>query len=103
MSPETPLACTLSAAELPGRLAEIAALGRNALIGVRPDGSLRFRNDPAVRSRLDAIVAAESECCAFLDLELRESGRELVLAIHAPEGGDLVARELAGAFRGLAG
>ena len=55
------------------------------------------------RSRLDVILAAESECCAFLDFRVRASGRELLLTISAPEGGELVANELSAAFRGVRG
>ncbi len=36
--PDPPMACSLSAGDLTVRLAEIAALGRRALLGVRDDG-----------------------------------------------------------------
>jgi hypothetical protein len=97
MADETPIACTLSADRRAARLAEIDALGRDALIGAS-DGTLRLRNDPAVRARLVAIVAAESRCCPFLDLELSQEGAELRLAISAAAGAEPVARELAAAF-----
>lgn len=100
MTSELPIACTLTAANRAARLADIEAFGSAALLGAGPDGSLRFRGDPETRSRLDAILAAESECCAFLDLRVRESGRELLLTISAPEGGEPVADELYAAFRG---
>jgi hypothetical protein len=93
-----PIACTLGHDERLTRLAEIEALGRDALIAVGDDGRLRFRNDPAVRARLAAIVAAEARCCPFLDLELTEHGAELRLAIGATEDAEPVARELAAAF-----
>ncbi len=98
MTSETPIACTLSAAERSARLAEIEALGRDALIGAGADGPLRFRNDPAIRARLGAIVAAESQCCPFLDLELSAGHAELRLAIRAREEAEPVARELVDAF-----
>ena len=98
MTSETPIACTLSSEERPRRLAEIEALGRDALTGAAADGMLRFRDDPAIRARLAAIVAAESECCPFLDLELSASDTELRLAIRAPEEAEPVARELADTF-----
>jgi hypothetical protein len=93
-----PIACTLGPEQRPARLAAIAALGRDALMGAGADGTLRFRNDPAIRTRLAAIVAAEARCCPFLDLELSASDTELRLAIRAPEGAEPVARELAAAF-----
>lgn len=98
MTPEIPIACTLSADERPARLAEIKALGRDALIGTGADGTLRFRNDPGIRARLAAIVAAESRCCPFLDMELSFSEAELRLAIRAPGEAEPVARELAATF-----
>ena len=62
--------------------------------------ALRFRPDPTTRRRLEEIIAAESECCAFLDLKLREDEDELVLTIAAPADGQPVAEELALAFGG---
>ena len=100
MTSEAPIACSLDLQERPARLAAIAALGRDALLGVDADGTLRFRNDAVIRARLDTIVAAESVCCAFLDFDLSESGAELRLAITAPEGAETAARELGAAFAG---
>ena len=94
----TPIACTLGAGERRTRLAEIEALGRDALIAADSDGTLRFRNEPAVRARLDAVVSAEARCCPFLDLKLSEHDAELRLVIRAPEEAGPVARELAAAF-----
>jgi hypothetical protein len=100
MTSDAPIACSLSTDERASRLAEIEALGRDALIGAGADGTLRFRDDPAIRERLTAIVAAESRCCPFLDLELSAGHGELRLAIRAPEQAEPVARELAAAFGG---
>jgi hypothetical protein len=99
----TPIACTLRPDERLTRLAEIEELGRDALIAAGDDGTLRFRNDPAIRVRLATIVAAEASCCPFLDLELTEHGAELQLAICAPADGEPVARELAAAFATVRG
>lgn len=98
MSQQAPFACSLGAKDRPKRAADIRAVGRDALIGTSDDGALRCRSDETIRARLDAIVAAESECCAFLDFELRESGGELRLVISAPEGAQPVARDLAEVF-----
>lgn len=100
-----PIACSLGASDLGRRLEEIAALGRDHLTGVETrEGArlLRFHLDDDSRRRLTAIVAAESECCPFLDLDLRERDGELVLTIAAPEEGQAVADELAAAFASLA-
>ncbi len=102
MSQDLPIACSLTAAELPTRLAEIEALGRDALVCRQADGRLRFRGDERTRERLEAIVAAESQCCSFLDFELRRDGTELVLSIGAPAEAAGVADALASAFTGRA-
>jgi MerR family copper efflux transcriptional regulator len=94
----TPIACTLEGGERLTRMAEIEALGRDALIAASGDGTLRFRNDRAIRARLAAVVAAEARCCPFLELELTEHGEELRLAISAPEDAVPAARELSAAF-----
>ena len=96
-----PIACSLGAKDLQERLDEIAELGAASLTDRgTEDGkhTLRFRQDPATRRRLEAIVVAESECCSFLDLELTERDGELILRLDAPEDGQLVADELAAAF-----
>jgi len=62
--------------------------------------SLRFRPDAEIRERLAAIVAAESQCCAFLDLRLEHEANATVLTIAAPDGGTEVVHELAAMFAG---
>ena len=101
MAEETPIACSLEADDLQRRLAAIAELGAESLIAREADGGrhlLRFRAEPETRRRLEAIVAAEAECCSFLELSLQERGEELVLSIAAPRGGRPIADELAAAF-----
>ena len=97
---DLPLACSLDAQALEGRLAEMRALGRDALLGTDADGTLRVRATPGTRARLERIVAAEAECCAFLRLELEERDGELHLSVAAPEGAEPVAAGLVEAFAG---
>lgn len=76
MSIDPPMACSPSTGDLTVRPAEIAALGRQALLAVREDGTrveLRFDPGAGVRERVEAIAAAESECCAFLTMRVREA------------------------------
>jgi hypothetical protein len=96
----TRIACALTPEELPSRLAEISAIGRDALLSVSPDGTLRFRADGETRRRLEAIVAAEARCCSFLTLDLHEHAGAMVLSVTAPEGAESLAHELLGAFTG---
>jgi hypothetical protein len=98
---DLPIACTLEPAEMPQRGAEIRALGRDGLEAAeRGEGSvtLRFRPDPSIRERVEAIVAAESKCCAFLGFSLTEAEQATVLTITAPEGAEAALHDLAGLF-----
>jgi len=101
MTEEKSIVCSLGASELQTRLAAIAAISADSLIHSGTDGArhrLRFRSDPTSRRRLEEIVAAEAECCSFLDLELSEHDDELILTVAAPPNGQPVADELAVAF-----
>jgi len=101
MTEPKPIACSLGARELRRRLDEITALGRDSLTAAQTrDGShvLHFRSDEETRRRLAAVVSAESECCPFLDFDLREHDGELVLTLVAPAAGRAVADELVAAF-----
>jgi MerR family transcriptional regulator, copper efflux regulator len=98
MSNDVPVACSLSADERSERLAEFRAIGKDALLDVRPDGVVRFRAGAATRARLEAIIVAESRCCPFLDFDLRERDGELLLSIAAPEGAEPLASDLVSVF-----
>jgi len=103
MKPDPPIACTLTAAQMPARLAEIRVVGNAALRSVEASGSgavLSFDADQDTRARLAAIVAAESVCCAFLEFGLEDNAEETVLTIAAPNGGEEVVHQLVEAFGG---
>jgi hypothetical protein len=103
MRAELPIACSLNATELPARLAEITALGDDALIDVhRAPGhaGLRFAAGDGIRDRVEAIIHAEAQCCAFLNMEIRDEPDLVVLHITASPDADLVLGELVDAFRG---
>jgi hypothetical protein len=88
MSPrELPIVCSLDAARLQAREAELERLGRSLISVSRPGGmavTLRFTADRETHERVDRIIAAEAECCPFLDLSVRE-GETLELTIDGPE------------------
>lgn len=103
MSDPLPIACTLGASDLSNRLAEIRALGGDGLVNAAADSGravLRFRPDPAIRERVEAIVAAESLCCAFLDFRVEHSDVATVVTISAPNGGAETVHELVATFAG---
>jgi hypothetical protein len=101
MTNRTPSACSLGPSDLRQRLNTIAEIGADSLIGRGHDGDrhlLYFRSDRATRRRLEEIVTAEAECCAFLDLTLEDRGEELLLSVAAPRSEQVAADEIAAAF-----
>lgn len=105
MANDVPIACSLSAGELQQRLAAIAEVGARSLLSRAVNGEshlLRFRRDSATRRQLQGIIAAEAECCAFLDLSLHEEEGELVMTISAPKDARALADGFADAFSGTA-
>jgi hypothetical protein len=103
MRTDTPIACSLTGAEMPARLAGIASLGRDALDSARTNDAravLRFRAGARTRERLEAIVDAEARCCSFLRMELRDQPGAVLLTIEAPEGADALMGVLVAAFCG---
>ena len=104
MSKETSLACTLNTAERSARLARARELGERALVGVEVSDRqalLRFRGE---RERVEALVAVESECCAFFEFATIRNGDDTELKIETPEGGEPLLRGLvAGVVAGWEG
>ncbi len=101
MSADPPIVCSLNAGELPPRLAEMAALGEQALLGARHDGAaaeLRFATRAGVRERVDALVAAEAQCCGFLAIRVSETPDMVILRIHVPQGAEHALTEVLHAF-----
>jgi hypothetical protein len=96
-----PIACALGAGDFEARQAELARLGRRSLVSIeRPaDGPivLAFKGDSETRAELERIIAAEAECCAFLELGLR-SGEPLELTIDGPDDARPVIEDLVNAF-----
>ncbi|HWM55564.1 MAG TPA: hypothetical protein VNO20_09270 [Solirubrobacterales bacterium] len=101
MTEDKPIACSLGTSALEQRLAAIADIGADSLVSRETRGDqhlLRFRSSDEIRRRLEGIVAAEAECCSFLDLSLTEKDGELALSIAAPAAGQAIADELAATF-----
>jgi hypothetical protein len=92
---EAPIACTLQAGNHQERLAWIAELARDGLLGVsRDDLRLELQYARSVAERVREMAAKEQECCAFLTFELSETDAGVRLNITAPER----AREVADAL-----
>ena len=96
-----PIACSLTSAEMPARLAQMAAIGQAALIAFHRDVdavTLRFQASDATRARLEAIVAAEADCCSFLEMRLRDDASSIALEIAAPAGAEPILDDFINAF-----
>jgi len=101
MDTEPPIACTLTEAQMPARRAEMAAIARDLVCADAQATRtvLRFRAAPGTRERVADFVAAESRCCAFLRMELRDERDALTLTIDGPAGSEPVVDELVSAMR----
>lgn len=83
---DAPITCTLGGTDYAERLAWIASLNRDGLLGhQRHEATLELRYAQTVRDRVHELVRKESECCAFLTFVLDESGRDVRLTITAPD------------------
>lgn len=86
-SPAPVLACSLSAAAGAGRAARWRALLDAHLLSrtATPSGRrLAFPAEPAVTGELDALVAAERDCCPFLDLTVERFDDAVILDVSGP-------------------
>ena len=82
-----PLACTLTPADQKTRLEEWRALRRDALVGESRDGAAwtsLWRRSETVRARLEALIEAERECCAFLTFEVEDDDEVIRLRTLFP-------------------
>lgn len=79
--------CSLDRGARERRLDEIAALASRSLLELDPTPHgvrLRLRTGDGIQADLVRLIAAESECCPFLDFELRAADREIVLDVTGP-------------------
>lgn len=94
---DQPIACSLSATDLAARKRDIAAIGRDALRSRTPvDGGARltFAATDTVERQLRAVIAAEAECCSFLDFDLRRDDDALQLVVTGPAEAQPIIEEL---------
>ena len=85
---DLPIACTLSPGGMTARLALIDALAADGLLDRTPTDAgvrVRLRDTPEIEQRTRDLVAAESQCCAFLDFALERDETGLVLDIAGPD------------------
>lgn len=80
------IACTLSINDLADRRASWIAVQENLVQRVRTEAGfqLRFRRNPGLSQSLDALVAAERDCCGWAEWTLSEAGDHLILEVTGP-------------------
>lgn len=89
-----PIACTLTAEEVPARVAAWRALVTEV---VERDGStLRFPPSPELAARIGALAAAEQSCCSFFTFDIRIDAGGTTLTVGAPEEAQPLVDELLG-------
>lgn len=92
-----PIACALSAREFADRKAQTAQIARYALRARQSTEHgclLSFAADADTEAQLRDIVAAESRCCSFLQMDLRRSGETLELEVTGPDEARPIIEEL---------
>lgn len=89
------IACTLESAEFQERVESIRDLARRSLRSSRRENlRLHLTYGPEARAEVEAMVASESECCAFLTFAVRSDKDGVGLTITAPIAALAAANEL---------
>ena len=81
-----PNGCTLESSELIERIAEWREVSSQA-ISRRVEAeriTSTYPPDPDLLERLQDLIAAEAECCAFLDFTIQEGERQTVVELAFP-------------------
>jgi hypothetical protein len=94
---DSPIACTLSGAQMAARRTDVMALSERALrerTSIDGGALLRFDADPDIQRALVELVAAEAECCPFLTLTLQRAGDALELRITGPDDAQPIIAEM---------
>jgi hypothetical protein len=92
-----PIACSLTASRREQRVALVARLAAEALLGREQDGDslvLRFRAALDVERRVREWAALEAECCPFLVMTVATGASEVTLRIEGPPGAGSIIEDL---------
>lgn len=82
---DTPIACTLGAASLPGRLEDWQSLLSHSMGSTRIDDGVRVQLAPTTPlDELIRLVAAEHDCCQFFRFAITVDSRGVGLEVAAP-------------------
>ena len=96
-----PLACTISAEEIPGRIELVERLRSNLRELRRTEHGmfLRFPNRPDIEADLRRFAVDEKRCCQFWGFEVA-TGAELTLRWDGPPASGALVDRLAAFFTG---
>jgi hypothetical protein len=97
--PRQPLACSLEGAELGDRLRAWSEVVARATTRRTEEGRVvaTYPKDAQLLDRLRELIAAEADCCSFLDFRLEERPDAIVIELRLP---DDVPASIAGVFGG---
>jgi len=97
-SDEPPIACTLGAESLRGRLADWQSLLTHAVERREIDGGVRVEFDAGVPAdELMRLVSAEQDCCQFFRFAITVDTRGIALEVTAPPDARPMVESLFGA------
>jgi hypothetical protein len=94
---DTPIACTLSADDYTRRRDDIARIAHEALRSREPiarGARLTFAASDKTERDLRTLIAAEAECCSFLNFELERDADVLRLDVTGPDAAQPIIAEL---------
>ncbi len=83
---DPPIACILGGSDFQARVAWIADLNRQSLLGERREDlrlTLIYRR--SARPQVEEMITRERQCCAFLQFTLSDIEDGVLLTITAPE------------------
>jgi hypothetical protein len=82
---DLPIACTLTPGEAVERLAEWRELAGSLLERKSTEGGARLVFRASAGPQLEKLVAAERECCPFLEFKIQPSGATFELEVTGPQ------------------
>ncbi len=83
---ELPPACTLGSDDGPARMRRWQALADKGHPTATRRGrqlEVRYQSEPGVRDELEALAAAERQCCKFVEWEVSQDSQQTVLLVTA--------------------
>ncbi|HZN88070.1 MAG TPA: hypothetical protein VFB44_03775 [Thermoleophilaceae bacterium] len=86
---ELPISCTLGPSDGAERRRRWEALADAGAASARRSGhrlEVRYRAEPGVRDELEALAAAERDCCSFVTWDVSRDRDEAVLHVRADPG-----------------